>query len=445
MTETFFSKETTMTRKTMLAVLALAAALPAAGFAGGPDQSLSRAFSTAGSLTGNSPQAAPVPAPVPLPPTATKRTEPKEWTIMVYVDGKNSLEQFIYANLHQMEQVGSTDKVNVVAEVGRMNGQDGDYTGDGNWTGCRRYLIRKADNPGDGISSPVLQTLPACDMGDYKHAIDFGKWAMSNFPARHYMYILWDHGGGWIHTVPGFSTAKSRAIALDEDTHHLIDTPQMGQIMQALGHIDVYGSDACLMQMAEVDYELRGLTDYIVGSEKTEPGTGWDYAGFLNRVNESGMSPEEVADAAVDSYIPQYDSQATISAVKSSAMDGFADKLNAFVGAVENSGDAKTAAAARDNAQNFEDEGEFAENKDLYDFVLQVYSSTGDSAVRSAAKTLMDYISGTLVVDNKATSDYSRAHGLAVYAPSSGYDTDYDQLMFAGTQWPGFIKFMEQQ
>jgi hypothetical protein len=429
----------------MLATFVLSAVLPSAIFAADQSTGLSQAYSAAGSLnSGSGAEAVPVPvaAPVAAAPAAKKDT-PKVWTIMVYVDGKNSLEQFIYTNLHQMEQVGSTDQINVVAEVGRMNGQDGDFTGDGNWTGCRRYLIQKTASPTDGISSPILQTIPDCDMGDYNHAIDFGKWAMSNFPAQHYMYILWDHGGGWIHTVPGFTTAK--AIALDEDTHHLIDTPQMGAIMKALGHIDVYGSDACLMQMAEVDYEIRGYTDYVVGSEKTEPGTGWDYAGFLNNVNSSDLSAESVAKAAADSYAPQYSSEATISVVKSAAMDGFAAKLNTFTDAIENSsGGAKMAAAAREKARNFEDQGEFAENKDIYDFASLVSASSKDKAVKAAAKDLMSYIKGTLVVDNKVSSDYAKAYGLAIYAPTSGFDNDYSNMLFAFTKWPDFIKFMQQ-
>ncbi len=433
-----------MIKITMLTVLTLAAAFPAA--ASSQDLDLSQVYSLASDMAKGATYgqiAVPMPvaaAPVQVP--AANKAAPKKWTIMVYLDGKNSLEKFVYTNLHQMEAVGSTDKVNVVVEVGRMNGQGGDFTGDGNWTGCRRFLITKTAKPTDGISSPVLQTIPVCDMGDYNHAIDFGKWAMTSYPAEHYMYVLWNHGGGWVATTPGFTNAK--AISYDEETKHVMSTPQMGKIMKALGHIDVYGSDACLMQMAEVAYELRGQTDFVVGSEKTEPGTGWDYTAFLKKVNASGLTAQEVANSVVDTYTPQYTTGATLSTIKSSAMDGFADKLNSFVAAVETANEGKVAAAARESSQNFMAQGSFKENKDLYDLVSLVAASSKDATVKTAARNLMTYISGTLVVDNKVSKDYVKAHGIAIYAPTTGFSKDYSAMLFADTKWPGFIKLMQK-
>jgi hypothetical protein len=47
-------------------------------------------------------------------------------------------------------------------------------------------------------------------------------------------------------------------------------------------------------------------------------------------------------------------------------------------------------------------------------------------------------------VDNKVSSDYVKSQGVAVYIPASGFDTDYNQLLFSGTKWLDFIKFMEK-
>jgi len=64
----------------------------------------------------------------------------KEWTIMVYVDGKNDLEKFALKDMNEMEMIGSSYEVNVVVEVGRIDGFD---VSDGDWKGTRRYLIQK--------------------------------------------------------------------------------------------------------------------------------------------------------------------------------------------------------------------------------------------------------------------------------------------------------------
>jgi hypothetical protein len=156
------------------------------------------------------------------------------------------------------------------------------------------------------------------------------------------------------------------------------------------------------------------------------------------------MSAQEVAKAIVDTYTPQYTTGATMSAIKSSALNGFADKLNAFTDAVTAANDGKTAAAAREKAQNFNAQGEFTENKDIYDFASLMSTSSKNAAVKAAAKDLMSYISGTLVVDNKVSKDYAKAKGVAIYAPTTGFDNDYNDMLFAATKWPAFVKFMQQ-
>ena len=40
----------------------------------------------------------------------------KEWTVMVYMNGKNDLEAAGFLDLDEMERVGSSDQVNILAE-----------------------------------------------------------------------------------------------------------------------------------------------------------------------------------------------------------------------------------------------------------------------------------------------------------------------------------------
>lgn len=76
--------------------------------------------------------------------SAAAKAAPKEWTVMVFINGKNDLELAGLYNVNQMEKIGSTSKMNIVVEQGRMKGQEGGDTDlDGDWTGARRMLIRK--------------------------------------------------------------------------------------------------------------------------------------------------------------------------------------------------------------------------------------------------------------------------------------------------------------
>jgi hypothetical protein len=366
-----------------------------------------------------------------------------EWTLMVFENGKNNLEPYAIKNFKQMENVGSSDKLNIVVEMGRYKNDNTN----GAWTGCRRYLVQKSNSA--DMTSPVLQTIPQCDMGDYNHAIDFGKWAMSNYPAKHYMFILWNHGAGWVKSAsknlppnPATDMAKPvlRGISYDDETNNHIDTPQMAKILQALGHVDVYGSDACLMQMAEVDTEIKPYVDYIVGSEETEPGDGYTYDDFLNRALQSDLTPSAFAKAAVDSYGDHYvsinDTTATQSYLASSSVDKFNTLVTNFAQAVMDNNDKSAATTARSNAQKYA----YDNNKDLYDFVSQTVSNSSNQAVQTAGNNLMQYISGTLILDNRSSAN---SHGIAIYVPNSSYDSNYNELAFAkATNWPTFVQWL---
>src|SRR3989338_7673669 len=67
------------------------------------------------------------------------KAAPKEWTVMVFINGKNDLELAGLYNVNQMEKIGSTKDMNIVVEQGRMKGQAGGDTDlDGGWAGSPR-------------------------------------------------------------------------------------------------------------------------------------------------------------------------------------------------------------------------------------------------------------------------------------------------------------------
>ena len=79
-----------------------------------------------------------------------------------------------------MENVGSSENVNIVVELGRVKGHD---ASDGDWTGSRRYLIKK-DNDPKHISSPVLMEIKNSDMGDWKYSGGICKLGKNQFSGQ---------------------------------------------------------------------------------------------------------------------------------------------------------------------------------------------------------------------------------------------------------------------
>ena len=386
-----------------------------------------------------------VSAPVP----AADKAQAKEWTIMVFVNGKNNLEQFALKDMNEMEQVGSTDKLNIVTEVGRIKGYD---TSDGDWQTVRRFLVQK-DTDTSKVTSPVVAEFPKVDMGDYKSVIDFAKWAKTTYPAKKYMLIIWNHGAGWIKG-PGSTITKG--ISYDDETKNHINTPQMGQILKEIGGVDVYGSDACLMQMAEVDYEIKDYVKFIVGSEETEPGDGYTYNTFLGPVAaKPAMSAEELAAVAVNAYADHYKANSegsTQSYVKTAAIPGLLDASNAFAYAITKANDKTAAKNAMSAAQSYA----YPENKDLYHFTQLVLAESKDAEVKKTGEALMAYITDKLVGLNRTSNsegdgywnppaNYDNSHGIAVYLPGTAAAAGYADLQWAKySNWDEFITWIAQ-
>ena len=374
-------------------------------------------------------------APVPAAPELeqAKPAKAKEWTIMVFVNGKNNLEEYALKDMNEMEMIGSSDQVNIVTEIGRISGNS---NADGDWKTSRRFLVKK-DNNTNKITSPVVQELGKVDMGDYRHLVDFATWAKTNYPAKKYMLVVWNHGAGWIKSL----SLGEKGISYDDETGHHITTPQLGMALKAIGKVDIYGSDACLMQMPEVDYEIKDYVDYIVGSEETEPGDGYTYNMLLGPlVSKPTMGAEELGKLAVNAYVDHYQSTSegsTQSLVKSSALNGFIPLVNDFVAAAMSAGEKDLVKTALNDAQSYA----YPENKDMSHFLTLYMASTKNAAVKEKAKSLQDYLLNTLILQNRFTGNYGESKGLAIYMPGSP-NSDYNELAWArASQWDEFISW----
>jgi hypothetical protein len=280
-----------------------------------------------------------------------------------------------------------------------------------------------------------VQEIAKTDMGDYKHLVEFATWAKTNYPAKRYMLVVWNHGAGWIKS----RGLGDKGISYDDQTGHHITTPQLGTALKAIGKVDVYGSDACLMQMPEVDYEIKDYADYIVGSEETEPGDGYTYNLLLGPlVDKPAMGGEELGKLAVNAYADHYGTQDhTQSLVKSAALPGFIPLVNDFVTAAIAAGEKDLVKAAQSGAQYYA----YPENKDMSHFLSLYMASTKNAAVKEKAQALQDYLLNTLILHNRVNSTYADSKGLAVYMPNYPNST-YNALAWAkASQWDEFINW----
>jgi hypothetical protein len=332
-----------------------------------------------------------------------KAAEVKEWTFLVYLNGDNNLNYYGDKDVKEMAGVGSSDKVNIVVlrDFGKKQ------------TSKILYVTT-------GTTTAVYDFKKNVDTGDYQTLINFFKFATENYPAKKYAVVVWDHGNGWMDLE---GDVDMRGISYDDSSGNHISTEQMGVALEAMKemnggkNIDILGMDACLMAMAEVIYEVKDSVNYVVASEETEPGNGWDYLGALKPVvGNPAMTPKDFSVSLAKSYISSYPSTAvTQSSVDVSEFVKTLDVTRDFVLAVkgtnqENLGFIKS---AKLESQTFYEQS----YKDFGDFLSLVASKSNDSEIKKQSLLLRESIFKSIVYGGN--TNMRKATGISVWLPTS--------------------------
>ena len=398
--------------------------------------------------------------------------EKKKWTIMTYMAGDNNLDQNGAEDIEEMKQTGSTAEIQVIVQF--------DRAGAGQQT--KRYYLKK----GTSLDDDAVQSVGETNTGSPDALIDFIRWGVTNYPAEHYLLVLWNHGQGWDDTDiyagergagarltrPGrvrnafFRTsveqtaqlsasdaAQARAILLDDDAKDFLDNLEMKRVLQEtqkmIGRkLDILGMDACLMNMAEVGYQVKNSVLYTVGSEETEPVDGWPYDTILAALSKQpDMSPIEFSKLIVKYYINSYKGSGeavTQSACDLSASLTVASAVKKLASALKTGLKNGTTRTMISDARNRVQEYDVPDNIDLVDLCKLLKASTVPATIKNACDQVMGAIqgnSGLVISSGYCDKSMKRSNGVAIYFPTRTVSPLYSRLDFPKkTGWGAFLK-----
>lgn len=118
-----------------------------------------------------------------------------------------------------------------------------------------------------------------------------------NFPARHYGLTFWSHATGWAPRRKTFGIddhpASGKSVSEMEIT-------VLRDVLAQLPRSDYIFFDACFMQGVEVAYELRDVTNYVVGSPAEIPGPGAPYEKIMDALCTADVK------GLVEGYVGNY-------------------------------------------------------------------------------------------------------------------------------------------
>ncbi len=415
----------------------------------------------------------------------------KKWTLLAYLAGENNLAEEGEKDINEMAKVGSNDDLNIIVQFDRA----GDL-------GTRRFYIKESG----GYGTDVIQEMGQTNCGDPRVLIDYLTWGVKNYPAEHYMVVLWNHGSGWkeddiydkarklspeddnispfekrrisrAHGRRGirkslFETSINeivklpeglRGIAYDDGSKDFLDNKELKNALgtalknSKLKKFDIVGCDACLMNMLEVGYQIKDSAKIIVGSQETEPGEGWPYDKILATLaEEPDIMPAELANMAVEEYIKSYDvgensSQVTQSALNLEGINVIKDSVNKLAGnlieELKNKEILKAVSLSAFEAQHFYD----AEYLDLFDFARLIGEYSSSDTIKTNTQELIEALDisqdGFVAASKCLGREMENAHGASIYFPGRFlYSPFYDKLDISKQgQWDSFIKAYQKE
>jgi hypothetical protein len=380
--------------------------------------------------------------------TATKA----DWTYMVYIAGDSNLSSAAVGDINEMEQVGSSDDVNIVVQV-EFSRQ---YTPGMPENTLRGKIIK--DSSKVTISSQ-FEDIGNKDMGAKQTLTEFIQWATTNYPADYYALVLWDHGAGWKRSRK--TGGAIRGALQDATSGSFMSLPDLASGVKESGvHLDLINFDACLMAMYEVAYEFNGLTDHMVFSQEVEPGEGDPYDIILQElVNNPGMTAINLAKTIASEYKNYYQSGArsriTKSAVDMTKTTELDQKIREFVQLMnDNIGSERpNIQSARDNSIAYE----YPENHDLGDFLEKLENTTSNNEILTKIDEIQHTLS-SMVVSNEiycpqVNDPLAGSNGLAIFLPKRDQVTNADlsnysllainqERDFAPNNWGSFVNLL---
>ena len=371
--------------------------------------------------------------------------------MMVYAVGDTaSVPQLMVENLTEIAQLPDQDDVNIVVLLDLPEPTDTDaptsqVPGIGDFSTAKLLVL-------EGGKYNEVRDLGEVSMGQPDVLASFIDEAADKFPAKHYGFTFFDHGGGNTGGYVDTGPPGTQELTVPEMREGLI----IGMQKAGIDRFDVIDQAACLMANYETVSALAPLGRWLAGSEEIMIDHPLAPASFP--AMGQGGDGEDVANAFVQGYIDLLDSMAVqpggqeyrdlaaMSVVDGDAVSSLDSALASFSqAAVANMPDITTQVArARADALEFVAgfpglEGQSLDLIDLGDFMKHLTGVPDDVAVaRDAVSAAIDR-----AVTVQATGQGTQqATGINVYLPANPRKVN-TSVLGDGTEPQGWREFVE--
>jgi hypothetical protein len=335
---------------------------------------------------------------------------PKSRTVMVYMIGSN------------LETEGSAGSLDIKEMIDSKF--DPEYTKVVVYTGGAKAWALDEISPNENaifeVSSDGIKKVKTYDkkiMTNGSTLTEYIDYVYENYKTDLYDLVLWNHGGG---PIIGYghdeNSLTGKTMTLSELTSALKDT----KLISSNKKFDFIGFDACLMGSIEVGVALKDYSNFMIASEESEPGWGWNYA-FLSE-NTGNTKTEELGEAVVRNFLKHYDDypykvQLSLSVMNLAKLDkvaSSADKLFDTVKEEINTSNFSEYSRIMTRSMIYGYNGRDSDSYDLVD--LQDLASALESKHPNEVSDLKNAISEAVVYSD---TNMKSTNGISIYFPTT--------------------------
>jgi Clostripain family len=366
----------------------------------------------------------------------------KPWTFLVYMAAANDLHASALLDVQKMMQVGSNENVNIIVYLTVQEDNQPKTT-------VKLYVEK-------GLVTHIGDTMVR-DSGDVATLQEALQWACRDYPSDHIAVVLWSHGSG------SLNRSQCKGVCYDFDTeNYLTDC----NCLQAFSWVrdsvrdgqkfDIVAFDAPLLGSIEIAYALSACADYMVASEATIPGDGYEYAYIVNQLAVEICDPLSCAQLMVNASQREYAEtpEYILSAIDLNALQPLVDNCNAIAQILTTQMTGKKKAEAKlafkkciDSkcCPSF-DQGIYI---DLYQFYKNVLKHSdglklSKSVINQFKQLLNDGIGlfSDIIKAHVASPHYAQTGGLSIYFSRHFLDPSYYGLYWTQHN-PNWLNFLE--
>ena len=385
--------------------------------------------------------------------TVVEQTQDDQ-TILLYICGSDlesngqtsssSAAGYASGDITEILKVGNQpDDVNVVMETG--GAKCWKTTHGINKSYLERYHVANKSLVRDSQETKA-------NMGLTSTLQSFLTWGIQTYPADRISLILWNHGGAM------------RGVCYDENyssdslTNSEVKTA-VKNTFTSLGRsssdkLEWIGYDACLMQVQDIAEFNSEYFNYMIASEESEAGAGWDYDNWLDDAYAKKTTPN-ILKAICDSFLAEQGSNSdqTLSYLDlsympayKSAWEAMASTIKSMISSYGKSNFQTLMKSCQDYGSDSESEGYsyfgIIDAKDVVNKIRATSAFSGASTQTSAVLTAFT----NLVAYSRAGSKAGNSYGLCCFFPmldGSGYScntsTVYTSSQTNFTNWRSIV------